>query len=270
MPTEVSRNAEAIVFEFDGAHQLGGYTVDVSSTSAVSVRLQKSTDGSQWRDVPSSALTAAGPGSFRKAIGAGATLSRHLPGRNAEGYRYYRLVTAGSAGCADVAGVTFWLQGVSHYPNPDRIVHLYDHLLSGARWARSHAVAPELSAAAAAVDGELVGPLRLHANQAVTLTVSEGSLVDADGVELQTCEPAGEFYVRPGVGARSATVTATVPARADGFGGRVITGVAVDDANSRLTPVALALPAPLVVNFHLEWNARARPRAIAPRLDLVV
>ncbi len=34
----------------------------------------------------------------------------------------------------------------------------------------------------------------------------------------------------------------------------MITGVAIDDANSRLTPVALALPAPLVVDFHLEWS----------------
>jgi hypothetical protein len=77
---------------------------------------------------------------------------------------------------------------------------------------------------------------------------------------LVLCEPGGEFYVRPDTGSHSATVTATVPARADGFGGRVITGVARDDVNSRLTPVALALPAPLVVNFHLQWTAFAGER----------
>jgi hypothetical protein len=63
--------------------------------------------------------------------------------------------------------------------------------------------------------------------------------------------------VRPSSGVHSATVTATVPARADGFGGRVITGVARDDANSRLTPVALAVPAPLIVDFHLQWAPHA-------------
>jgi hypothetical protein len=32
----------------------------------------------------------------------------------------------------------------------------------------------------------------------------------------------------------------------------VITGVARDEVNNRLTPVALAVPAPLVVDFHLQ------------------
>ena len=35
------------------------------------------------------------------------------------------------------------------------------------------------------------------------------------------------------------------------------TGVARDDVNSRLTPVALAVPAPLVVDFHLQWAPQA-------------
>jgi hypothetical protein len=35
----------------------------------------------------------------------------------------------------------------------------------------------------------------------------------------------------------------------------VITGVARDDVNSRLTPVALAMPAPLVVDFAVSWEA---------------
>ncbi len=44
-------------------------------------------------------------------------------------------------------------------------------------------------------------------------------------------------------------LTATMPATSNGYGGRVITGVARDDSNSRLTPVAQAMPAPLVVDF---------------------
>jgi hypothetical protein len=126
--------------------------------------------------------------------------------------------------------------------------------------ARCSSVAPELSAADAVVDDGLVGRLRLHANGVAAPLISGGSLLDADGSPLVLCEPGGEFYVRPDTGSHSATVTATVPARADGFGGRVITGVARDDVNSRLTPVALALPAPLVVKFHLQWTAFAEER----------
>jgi TQXA domain-containing protein len=256
VPTVVHRGADSIDFEFDGAHQLGGYTVDVTTEATALVRLQKSIDGSVWHDVDSSTLAVAGTGRYRKALGSGSTLSRQLPGRQPEGYRYYRVVTA-EASAIELGEVTFWLEGASHYRNPDRVVHLYQHLIAGARWARRHAVAPELSAANAAVDGGLVGPLRLHGNHAAALAISAGSLVDADGVELQTCEPGGEFYVRPHAGDHAVTVTATVPARADGFGGRVITGVARDDANSRLTPVALAVPAPLTVEFHLEWAPRS-------------
>jgi TQXA domain-containing protein len=267
VPVAVRRGAEAIDFDFDGAHQLGGYTVDITSKTAASLRLQKSADGSVWRDVASSGLTVTGPGRYRKALGAGSTLSRHLPGRSGQGYRHYRVV-ADAAG-VEFGDVSFWLDGVSHYRNADRIVHLYDYLLAGARWARRHAVAPELSAAAATADGGLVGPLRLHANDAAALLVSGGVLVDADGADLLVCEPGGEFYLRPSPGVHSATITATVPARGDGFGGRVITGVARDDANSRLTPVALAVPAPLVVDFHLEWSPSAERPLDDSRLHAV-
>jgi TQXA domain-containing protein len=271
VPIAVRRTASAVDFEFDGAHQLGGYTVDVTSTdvtskAAASLRLQKSADGSTWRDVASSGLTVAGPGRYRKSLGSGSTLSRHLAGRRGEGYRHYRLVVDDGV---EVGDVSFWLEGTSHYRNPDRVVHLYDYLLAGARWARGHAVAPELSAVAAVVDGGLIGPLRLHANDAVALTVSGGSLQDADGAEVSGCEPGGEFYLRPHPGADAATVTATIPARADGFGGRVITGVARDEVNHRLTPVALAVPAPLVVDFHLQWRASSAQRFERPVLRAV-
>ena len=45
-------------------------------------------------------------------------------------------------------------------------------------------------------------------------------------------------------------MTATV----DGAGGRVVTGVARDDVNNRLTPVALAMRAPIAVDFQLRWH----------------
>jgi TQXA domain-containing protein len=272
VPIAVRRTPSAIDFEFDAAHQLGGYTVEVTSKTGASLRLQKSADGSTWRDVASSRLTVTEPGQYRKSLGSGSTLSRYLPGHRAQGYRHYRLVvedTADASVSIPVADVSFWLEGESHYLNPDRVVHLYDYLLAGARWAGGHAVAPELSAVAAVVDDGLIGPLRLHANDGVALTVSGGSLLDEDGAELSGCEPGGEFYLRPHLGVDAATVTATVPARADGFGGRVITGVARDEVNNRLTPVALAVPAPLVVDFHLQWRARAEQSFDRPLLRAV-
>jgi hypothetical protein len=51
-------------------------------------------------------------------------------------------------------------------------------------------------------------------------------------------------------------LTATVPAASNGVGGRVISGVARDDVNSRLTPVAIAMPSPLTIDFAVYWAAR--------------
>ncbi|MDT5075462.1 MAG: hypothetical protein QOJ80_99 [Mycobacterium sp.] len=249
-PASTVRGAGSISFEFDGVPQLGGFTVDVNSDSVASLVLQKSSDGVNWRDVAGSGLQVAGPGRYRKVLGLGSTMSQNRPGRRGLGYRYYRLVVGGATDGVALGDVRFWLEGSGHYGNPDRIVHLYRYLLAGAQRARHQAAPPELSAVRADVDGEHVGPFRLHTDHVVALSVSEGAVVDADGVEMLTCEPGGEFYVRPRPGDRSVTVTATV----DGAGGRVVTGVARDDVNNRLTPVALAMRAPIAVDFQLRWH----------------
>jgi len=46
----------------------------------------------------------------------------------------------------------------------------------------------------------------------------------------------------------------TVPGTEDGYGGRVLTGVARDEVSSTFTPLALAVPAELVVDFDIEWT----------------
>ncbi|MDT5388789.1 MAG: hypothetical protein QOE04_2430 [Mycobacterium sp.] len=250
-PVSTVRGTGSISFEFDGAPQLGGFTVDVDSGSATSVILQKSSDGVNWRDVAGSGLAVTGPGRYRKVLGLGSTMSQNRPGRRGLGYRYYRLVVVDTTDGIALGDVQFWLEGSGHYGNSDRIVHLYRHLLAGAQRARRQAAPPELSAVHAEVDAEHVGPFRLHADHVAALSVSEGTVVDADGVEMLTCEPGGEFYVRPLAGSRSLTVTAT----AAGPGGRVVTGVARDEVNNRLTPVALAVRAPIEVDFHLAWHA---------------
>jgi hypothetical protein len=45
-----------------------------------------------------------------------------------------------------------------------------------------------------------------------------------------------------------------VPGNPDGFGGRVITAVAHDEVADRFTPLALAVPAKLVVEFDIAWG----------------
>jgi hypothetical protein len=129
-------------------------------------------------------------------------------------------------------------------------VHLYDYLLAGARRAKESTVTAEiLSDDATVVDG-VAGPFRLQATHSASLTAVAAAIIDADGREVTgPVAPGTDFYIRPQSGRDSALLTATVPGTSNGFGGRVITGVARDDANSRLTPVALAMPAPLVVDF---------------------
>jgi TQXA domain-containing protein len=251
--------AGAITFEFDGEPQLGGYSLRATAKRPVTVSLQKSADGITWHDVAASRLSvAAGRGHHSKTLGVGATLSSSGHGVGGRGYRHYRLVVDAErpAGIA-VVDVRFWLQGSRNHRNADRVVHLYNYLLAGAREARRHAVSPELDAAAATADGDLVGPLRLRAADTAALTVSgRNAVVGSDGAEITgLIQPGAEFYLRRAPGSSAATLTATVPGTSGGFGGRVLTGVARDAG--RLTPVALAVPTRTVVDFDIRWDARA-------------
>jgi TQXA domain-containing protein len=257
VPVTQRRTANAIFFAFDGEPELGGYSVELASRTAVSLILQKSADGHIWRDVTASGLNVeAGSGTHRKALGVGSTVSRSRHGRRGEGYRYYRLVTLSDA-AVDIGEVSFWLNGSATYRNPDRIVHLYDYLMAGAQRARATSVAAEILPDGATIVHGLAGPFRLQATDSVSLTAVGAAIVDADGRELTgPVQPGAEFYVRPHAGRDGVLLTVSVPATSDGVGGRVITGVARDDSNSRLTPVALAIPAPVVVDFAIYLNSR--------------
>ena len=214
----------------------------------------------RWRDVTASGLNVqAGSGTHRKALGVGSTVAQSRHGRRGQGYHYYRLVVLGDATVV-VGAVRFWLNGASTYRNSDRVVHLYDYLLAGARRARGQAMTVQLISDDATFEDGMVGPLRLEATGDAALAVSQGVIVDADGIELTGAVQSGvEFYIRPRPGADGVLLTATVPAPSSGTGGRVVTGVARDDVNSRLTPVALAVPSPLVVDFaiYVEEGAAA-------------
>ena len=140
VPVAVNRGpGPGITFEFDGQPQLGGYSLWVASDDAVDLKLQKSADGVVWQDISGSQLAAgAGEGRrYQRTLGVGSTLSASSHGGGGRGYRYYRLVTTTAAATPAIDHVRFWLTGTGHYRNADRVVHLYNYLLKGARKALS-------------------------------------------------------------------------------------------------------------------------------------
>jgi TQXA domain-containing protein len=253
VPNRLVRGTDGIVAEFDDEPELGGYTVEINADAPSTVMLQKSSDGETWRDVAASALTvAAGSGTHRKTLGVGATVAASRHGRARRGHRFYRLSVTGSARIGDIS---FSLNGSGTYRNSERTVHLYNYLLDGARRARARSTAPRLSAAGADVDAGLIGPFQVSFTDSAALSVPSGELLDADGIEIHgPIQPGTVFYLRAHPEATSSTVTMTVPGDGDGFGGRVLTGVALDEAANRFTPLALAVPATLVVDFEITWG----------------
>ncbi|WP_328362290.1 TQXA domain-containing protein [Mycobacterium sp. NBC_00419] len=255
IPARVLHTSDSVRVEFDGERQLAGYSAMVSSSTESVLTLQKSADAVAWEDVPTSHLRVTeGVGLISKTLGVGSTISDNRTNRGGQGFRHYRLLIDGDATVSDVS---FELHGSRTYRNAEPVVHLYDYLLSGARSAARQTVTPSLLASSAAVDGAVVGPFRLAATDAAAVRVSDGhTVVDADGAAvIQPLEPGAEFYLRVLPGSSGATLTIEVPGRAGGFGGRVITGVARDEVAGGYTPLALAVPAQLVVEFDVEWAA---------------
>lgn len=252
VPIQVTETDTATTVEFDGQRQLADYSATVSSRHGAVLTLQKSFDGQHWQDVAASQVTLTpGTTAITKPLGVGSTVadSRHGVGRS--GYRYYRLTIAGDAIVSDL---TFRLDSSRNYRNSEAVVYLYNYLLAGARAAREAAVTPSLVATNAVVDSDLIGPFQLVTADSATVKVTGGhAVVDATGTVIDTpLRPGDEFFLRVTGGASALTLTIEVPGEAGGFGGRVITGVAHDEAGN-CTPLALAVPAQLVVEFDLEW-----------------
>jgi TQXA domain-containing protein len=253
VPVAVHRASGPVTtFEFDGEPQLGGYSVWTASDTPVLLRLQKSANGVVWQDVSGSLLTTgACEGRYQRTLGEGSTLSAHSHSRGGRGYRYYRLIATSETGTPRIERVSFWLTGTRHYRNSDKVVHLYNYLLAGARKADKDADAAALIDTYAVADSELIGPFQVAAPLA--LSASDGhQLVDPDGFSIETVEPETDFYLRPAPGTSVATLTATTPGD---LHGRVLTGVALDGAAQRFTPVALAIPTEMAIEFDISWEA---------------
>jgi hypothetical protein len=151
--------------------------------------------------------------------------------------------------------VRFRLTGTRHFRNADRIVHLYNYLVTGAHNARRDGAeieAPWLMDTEANADAELIGPFQVPTP--LTLSVAEGhTLVDADGATIDTVvQPGTDFYLRPAPGTTATTLTATPPRE---LAGRVLTGVAFEGAPQRFTPIALTVPTDVAVEFDIAWQA---------------
>jgi TQXA domain-containing protein len=255
VPVAVHRAAGPVItFEFDGEPQLGGYSVWTAADTAVELRLQKSANGVVWHDVSGSLLTTgAGEGRYQRTLGEGSTLSTSSHGRGGRGYRYYRLIAASETGTPRIEHVNFWLTGTRHYRNADKVVHLYNYLLAGARTALREAGEQILVDTHATVESELVGPFQVRIP--LMLSAADGhALVDADGFPIGgMVAPGTDFYLRRAPGTSAATLTATT---LEDLPGRVLTGVALEGASHRFTPVALAIPTEMAIEFDISWEAR--------------
>jgi len=253
VPVVVRRTpGPVITFEFDGEPQLGGYSARVASEASVGLKLQKSADGVVWHDISGSDLTAdAGRGRHQRTLGVGSTLSASSHGHLGRGYRYYRLLATTGAAKPVIDQVRFWLTGARHYRNADRVVHLYNYLLVGARRALREAVEPDLVDAQATADSELIGPFQVPSP--LTLSVTDGhTLVDADGLHIaEIIRPGTDFYLRPAPGTSATTITATTP---HDLTGAVLTGVASEGAAHRFTPIALTVPTDVAIEFDITWQ----------------
>jgi TQXA domain-containing protein len=254
VPIAVRCNRGAITtFEFDGEPQLGGYSV--WSRSSAELRLQKSSNGLVWHDVSGSLLTTGtDAGRYQRTLGEGSTLSTSSHGRGGRGYRFYRLIATCENGTPRIEHVNFWLTGARHYRNSDKVVHLYNYLLAGAaaaaREIQKAPAEPALVDTDAVVDADLIGPFQV--TRPLVITASDGhSLVDADGFPVEPVEPHTDFYVHRAPGSAATTLTAKTP---HDLHGRVLTGVALDQAAQRFTPVALAIPTETALEFDIRWE----------------
>ncbi|WP_297729078.1 thioester domain-containing protein [Mycobacterium sp.] len=252
-PVAVDRSAgPTVTFEFDGQPQLGGYSVWAASDTAIGLKLQKSANGVDWQDVSGSNVTIPGKGRHRRTLGIGSTLSATSHGGGGRGYRYYRLVATTHTAGATIGDVRFWLTGARHYRNADRVVHLYNYLLTGASNALRNSEEPRLVDTHATAESELIGPFQVRIP--LSLSAAGGhTLVDADGLDVDDIvQPGTDFYVRPAPGTSAMTMTATTP---HNLAGRVLTGEAFAGASQRFTPIALIVPIDVAIEFDITWQA---------------
>ena len=126
--------------ELDGRPELESFSFVVGARTGrhgVRVHLERSLDGQVWQPVSHSSLQLPATRGRRvhTRLGSGSTLANASAASGRRGYRHYRLAASGPVdrdGLLDLHDVRLELAGGSRFRNNERIVHLYQLLLSQA------------------------------------------------------------------------------------------------------------------------------------------
>lgn len=253
------------------APRVGGYRLAVSADDvAIDTRLERSTDGVAWTEVPTSrAIDRGGSGMrvIRKGLGVGATISGAASGV-ARGYPHYRLRVTPAVGTrVRVHDVDLDLIGCAGRANSRRLLALYDHLREGAIRAEHAAASPLIGPRSAlSLDDRPLGPFLINPTRVRAARVSATvagltvPVVDAHGRDLAHPIPGSEFFVDLSGCGTSGRLNLTVDVEADWrHSGRILVGASRNGERS-YTPLALAVREPESGSVHREvitWRARA-------------
>ena len=136
--------------ELPESQQLSAYEFKLGTHTghhALSVQLERSSDGIDWTAVSSSHVTVPAhhqASTVRRTLGVGSTLHEAGGAQAQTGYPHYRLAVAGPVdrdGYVDLRDVRLHVSAPSRFRNDEDVVHVYDYLLShalgrptGRRW----------------------------------------------------------------------------------------------------------------------------------------
>ena len=145
--------------------------------------------------------------------------------------------------------INFWLTGARHYRNADKVVHLYNYLLAGAAAAVAQSRRAALIDTHAVADADLIGPFQV--------LPADARAADGHSWSTRTDMPwirssRDRFLHSSSTGLIGRDIDRETPAD---LHGRVLTGVALDRAAQRFTPVALAIPTETAIEFDISWEA---------------
>lgn len=109
------------------------------------------------------------------------------------------------------------------------------------------------TASNAAVRVKLQKPANWSDSQEVCEPGLGHELADPDGFAIgEPIAPGTDFYLRPAPGISGITLTAKT---VGDLHRRMLTGVALGEASQRFTPVALAIPTEMNIEFDISWQA---------------
>ncbi len=187
--------------ELAGTPELHGFGFQIGAKTGrhpLTFWLEASLDGWTWQPISGSRFSLARPSGTQRVhrrLGLGATVFSARAVLGSLGYGFYRLAVLGPAGrdgLIEIGGFRVEVAAPSRYVNNERVVYLYDHLLSQVAGAL-----PQVQRAEPPVDPTRYGPFALTLAPATILT-DQAAVVDEAGHELAgPVAPGKDFYLRP-------------------------------------------------------------------------